>query len=534
MSTVYGTASAQDLSGGLSARMAFLLLLTCGVLLSPTLAYRVGLDQGVFAYMGTQLLDGRIPYADTWDHAFPGIILIHSAELLLFGEPIYMFRLFDLLWQLLTVWYLFRITARLAGSPAALLAAGVYCLIYQGYGPWNTGQREGFALLPVLWGFWLCLTAGQRSRQATFAGIGLSLGLAVIIKPTMLALAGLYMPLLTRMRRADVPGLLLAAFMLLLPSLLIVAFYAWYGAVRDLYEACIRYQTEAYIDLNRGNASLPEYWWSKFRRLGGTTHVLMFGFLPFLLWARLHMTHVMVYSGFLGSVFAVFYQGTFAGYHYLPGLGIGVIMIGMMYSQISTPMRGDRKLGSGRFMLRLDVLLAVLLLLAAVPVYIHRDAVANLLSLRFLHAPLPGEYRNRTVFDFTESWDTAAWLREHTQPDDRIQVWGHESLVYFLAGRSAVSRFQTSNPLVVHPSDRPLSGMQQGWRAEFMRDVQAAPPVYIAIVHDDNWWWSPGQQTSWELLAGFPQWQQFILANYRSETRIGRFEIFRYSGHAGM
>jgi hypothetical protein len=412
----------QDLSGGLSARMAFMLLLSCGVLLSPMLSYRVGLDQGVFAYMGTQLLDGRIPYVDTWDHAFPGIILIHSAELLLFGEPIYMFRLFDLLWQLVTVWYLFRITARLAGGPAALLAAGVYCLIYQGYGPWNTAQREGFALLPVLWGFWLYLTAGQRRRLTTFAGVGLSLGLAVIIKPTMLALAGLYVPLLTRTRRADVPGLLLAAFMLLLPSLLIVAFYAWHGAVRDLYEACIRYQTEAYMDLNRGNASLPEYWWSKFRRLGGTTHVLMFGFLPFLLWARLRMTHLMVYFGLLGSVFAVFYQGTFAGYHYLPGLGIGAIMIGMMYSQISVRMLGDHMLGSGRFKLRLDVLLAALLLLAAVPVYIHRDAVDNLLSLRFLQAPRPGEYRNQTVFDFTESWDTAAWLREHTQPDDRIQV----------------------------------------------------------------------------------------------------------------
>jgi len=502
-------------------------LMICVLFLLPVLAYRMGLDQGVFAYIGSRMLDGQLPYRDTWDHAFPGVMLIHAAEMLLFGKQIYMFRLFDLLWQLATVWFVFRISTRLAGWPAALLAAGVYCLIYQGYGPWNTGQREGFAMLPVLWGFWLYLTADMRSRLATFAGIGFGLGLAVIIKPTMLALAGLYVPLLVHVRRRDLPGLMLASVMLLLPSLLVTGFYAYHGAVQDLYEACIRYQTEAYLHISSGSTSLLEYWWSRFRQLGGTTLVLMFSFLPFLLLARLRMKYVMLYVGFLGTVFAVFVQGTFAGYHYLPGLALGAIMIGVMFAEVSNRVLRHRRISFGRTVLRFDTLLVVMLLLAATPVYMGAASLHNLFSLRFLHAPLPGEYRNLTVFDFTESWDTAAWLRDHTRPDERIQVWGHESLVYYLAERAAVSRFQTSNPLVVHPPGKTVSSMQQRWRKEFMQDMHSTPPAYIAIVHDDNWWWSPGQQTSWELLDEFPEWKQFILANYTTQTRIGRFEVFR-------
>ncbi|MGH8547721.1 MAG: ArnT family glycosyltransferase [Methylococcales bacterium] len=509
-------------------------VLICTVLLSPILAYRMGVDQGIFAYIAERLLDGQLPYRDTWDHAFPGVMLIHAAELILFGKSIYLFRVFDLLWQLASAGFVFRITTRLAGWPAALLAACLYCLIYQGYGPWNTGQREGFAMLPVLWGFWLYLTAGDRNRLRVFAGIGFGLGLAILIKPTMLALAGLYVPLLVRVRRADLPGLLLAFGLLLLPTLLTTAFYAYQGALRDLYEACIRYQSEAYIHINRGTAPLPEYWWSKAGRLGGTTLGLMFGFPPFVLLARLRQSYLMLYLGFLGSVYAVFVQGTFAGYHYLPGLAIGAILIGVVFAELSARVPGDLRIRFGKATLRLDALLAVMLIAALVPHYIHKEAVQNLLSLRFLGTPFPNEYRNQTVFDFTESWNTAAYLREHTQPNERIQVWGHESLVYYLAERASVSRFQTSNPLVVHAPGHALSKLQQRWRAEFMRNMREAPPVYIAIVHDDHWWWSPGEQSSWQVLDEFPEWKQFILGNYSSETRIGRFEVFRHGSQSSL
>ncbi len=38
-------------------RFTVALMAFCGVLLAPTLAYRMGLDQGVFAYLEAEILD---------------------------------------------------------------------------------------------------------------------------------------------------------------------------------------------------------------------------------------------------------------------------------------------------------------------------------------------------------------------------------------------------------------------------------------------------------------------------------------------
>jgi len=43
----------------------------CALALLPTLSYRLGTDQGVFAYMGAALAEGRPPYLQTWESDFP-------------------------------------------------------------------------------------------------------------------------------------------------------------------------------------------------------------------------------------------------------------------------------------------------------------------------------------------------------------------------------------------------------------------------------------------------------------------------------
>jgi hypothetical protein len=503
-------------------------LVVCAALLSPVLAYRVGLDQGIFAYIAAALLEGRWPYIDTWDQAWPGGFVLHAGEILLFGKSIFMFRVFDWLWQLTSAWLIFRITRRIGTTGAAMVAAAIFCLIYQGYGPWNTAQREGFAMLPVLAGYWLFLTRDRRSAVATAAWIGLGLGLAVSIKPTMLALAGLYVPLVLKIRRDSFSVILAAAGALVAPMALFTAFYWHQDGLRALYEACIGYQLEAYVGLLREDESVWAYWWFKLTRMGANSVGIALIFLPFLFWGQSLPERWMLYLGYLGTLFAVFVQGTFAGYHYLPGLGLGSILIGIMFAQVAGLLVGRRSTRIGRVRIQWDVLLAILVVMAAIPAYVRAGSVQRLMSLRFLERPLPDEYRNGTVFDFTESWDTAEYLRTHTRPGDRIQVWGHESLVYYLAERHAASRFQTSHGLTVRHPGEAISEMQQRWRREFMESMHQTPPAFIAVVNDDHWWWAPENKSSRELLDEFPEWKAFIQEHYRQEKQIGRFDLFRH------
>jgi hypothetical protein len=159
--------------------------------------------------------------------------------------------------------------------------------------------------------------------------------------------------------------------------------------------------------------------------------------------------------------------------------------------------------------------------------YLQRAPYDRFFSLAFLAPPAPDEFRNQSVFDFTESYETAAYLRDRTEPGEPIQVWGYESLVYYLADRPASSRFQMTHPLVMRVPGGSLTPMQQRWRREFIEAVTARPPAYIAVLRDDRWWWAPDEQSSEELLDDFPAWKAIIESRYEADHNIGRFVIYR-------
>jgi hypothetical protein len=234
----------------------------------------------------------------------------------------------------------------------------------------------------------------------------------------------------------------------------------------------------------------------------------------------------MLYCGYLGSVYSVLVQGTFAGYHYLPGLGVGAVLIGSAFSLGANTLLGQGRVRMGRHSVALSLLAAHATVMAAAMTYLRIDPVRKLVSGRFLQRPVADELRNATVFDFTESWDVAEYLQSRTRPEERIQVWGYEPLVYYLAERRAASRFQSTHPLVMRVPGAALSPMQERWRQEFLRNMTEQHPRYVVVLRDDNWWWAPGEQTSEQLLNDFPAWKRFIDDHYVLEHTIGRFRVY--------
>lgn len=499
----------------------------CALVLAPTLAFRMGVDQGVFAYMGAALLDGKWPYLHTWESDFPGLVFLQAGQILAMGRSGAAFRLFDLIVQLANAWLIFRLANRTGGRTAALIAPVLFCLIYQGYGPWNTAQREGFGVFFVLTGYWLFFTAERRSPALTAALIGLGLGIAVTIKPTLLALSLFYAPLITRWqaRGAAKLGLIAIAGVIMPAAILVIGYWAA-GGLTQIYEACVAYQS-VYTARLYGEASFWTVWLQRTRQLGLNAWVLMVAYVPFLFWHHEREARLMLWLGYVGAVFTVWVSGTFAGYHYLPGLAIGSVLVGTIFFLTTQRVLADVNVHIGRWRLSAQLILAVLLLGLASVVYMRKAPVAQLVSLQFLQPPRPNEFRIDPVFDFTESYDLAMYLRQRTRPGDAIQVWGYESLVYYLAARDAASRFQTTHPLVMRVPGQDLTAMQRRWRAEFLKDLETRPPAYIAVVRGDRWWWAPEERTSEELLDDFPEWKALIADQYTPDRTLGRFLVFR-------
>jgi hypothetical protein len=352
-----------------------------------------------------------------------------------------------------------------------------------------------------------------------------------LIKPTLLAFAALYVPLVFAVPRGErlrALGLVaIAASAAALPSALTLALYAQLGGLDELWEACVTYQPLYGSILDSGQPLLAR-WLHRFLLLGRNSLVLTaIGPLLWLSSPRDRMPIAMLSLGTLGVEFAVWVQGTFAGYHYLPGLGLGAILVGITFSRGLGWLRPriEQRIAPRR--LPPSWAFALALIAAAAPFYLRRAPLERLVSRAYLDAPMPGEYSNLPVFDFTESWNAATYLREHTTRADPIQIWGYESLTYYFADRRSASRFHITTPLVLRSGDGQLHPMQQRWRREFVEDVAREAPPYIAVVRDGGWWWAPGRRSSDALLADFPAFRSLLEARYERDIEIGRFVLYR-------
>ncbi len=65
------------------------LVMAVMVPVSPAIEHTPGRDAGVFLYVGSQILEGKVPYRDVWDHKQPLIFFINAAGLALSGGSLW-------------------------------------------------------------------------------------------------------------------------------------------------------------------------------------------------------------------------------------------------------------------------------------------------------------------------------------------------------------------------------------------------------------------------------------------------------------
>ena len=100
-----------------------------------------------------------------------------------------------------------------------------------------------------------------------------------------------------------------------------------------------------------------------------------------------------------------------------------------------------------------------------------------------------------------------------------LLVWALDPLIYVLARRLPPTRFGAHYPL----TRGELNPYEAEWRSEFMRDLQARPPVQIVIAdHDQN---NLLPKSSLYYIDDFPEFRQFLVQHYRGAGSAGRFHI---------
>jgi len=205
----------------------------------------MGVDSGVFAYCGQQILDGHLLYRDCYDNKPPAVYYLNAAAQLFLPPVPGSFWLFQAVWMAITGVIFYLIMKWVWGGVPALLSTAIF-LFTALYPPYyqNGNHTEGYVLLPIiliigaLYGF---LSTGQRRY---LAGIGLLTAFTFLLKPTYISIGGaaalvaLYVdlrcaPWQRAIRRVGLDAALMLAS-LLAPLLLVAAYWAAGGGLYDL------------------------------------------------------------------------------------------------------------------------------------------------------------------------------------------------------------------------------------------------------------------------------------------------------------
>ena len=163
------------------------------VVLVSSLRWRMVHDSPIMMYMGF-LMDrfGAVPYRDFFDMNMPGTYVVYLSIGRLFGYGDTGFRIADLI--LLSI--ILSITTALMkrfGQRTAWASVVMFGLLYMGYGPKMSLQREYILLIPLGLATLITLSPSKTNRGLKNACTGILIGMGVMIKPNAVIVLPLFL-----------------------------------------------------------------------------------------------------------------------------------------------------------------------------------------------------------------------------------------------------------------------------------------------------------------------------------------------------
>lgn len=446
-------------------------------------------DEGEYAYFGQLLLEGVPPYAAAYNLKAPGIYLAYSLILALFGQTTTGIHIGLIVVTSVATALMFILARSLVGPTAGVVAAALYAT--QALNPKILGfaaYAEHFVLLFVIAGSIVLRPLALSRPPLRLVAGGVLFGLAFLMKQSGAAFvlgAALYLfqstvdgsavddaastgggriaPWAQRLRAVSLfLGGAVAPFALVCLWLLVAGtlgtFLFWSVVYGSTYSAA--------LSASIGNLG------GRFAAVAPSSSVtltLVVIGLVVLLRDRLGTR-----KAFVLLLAAASCAGFAVGLHFRPQYGLLLVPSFALMAAIGLDALG-RLIPPQPRGLRMAVPVVLMIAALAQPLYESRDVLFHLgpnQISRLIYGRNP----------FPESVPIARYIREHTQPGDRVAVVGSEPQIYFYAGRRSATGYIYTYPLMeLQPY---ATGMQQA----MIREIESADPRYIVFVRAVGSW----------------------------------------------
>ena len=511
---------------GLSLGLGFLLLL-------PTLWFGFGADHGMTAYGAWIWREfGELPYVHYFEGDFPGIFLLNYFIQETLGESVSAFRIFDLLWQSATVLLIFLVSSAVFGKPmAGFLAGMLYAVYYYGLGYWNTGERDTFLLLPCLVSFWLYFRRWPEEAGLQYSVLtGLLFGFAFLVKPVAALPGLLFAGVVFKSSRSKYLATALFALFAGLPFL---AFLAWYwrlGHLEEMIQVLFVFSSRVYTNtlLLAPKDFLSGIIMTKSFALAP---LMGLGIALYLIFGKSQEPTARANGNWLLVLFAGFFmgylvQGKYFLYQQAPVSGMMSIFAGAGWTHFLEKFKAFR---SAKARLGLVMGLIILSLVIMLSEHERRKFLFASLTMR----PSKGQLLNPFFQPLVQAAD---YVRAHTSPDDKLQVWGGDGLVNYLSRRRCPTRFAQNFPLTLAAVSPSGAEIKEELGREFLDSIQKDPPVYFLVETISHHGF--GIASDKELLVqAYPELWRLVKEKYLPEYRLpfldGFIEFYRLSPFSG-
>ncbi len=451
-------------------------------------------DEGIYGYIGQEILRGAVPFKDAIDIKPPGIYYLYALAMALLGQSVEAVRVFTALYSLGTVILVYLIAARIGGRKAGLIAALLCSVISSSPRLQGSGcNTEVFMSLPVLMAFYLFLKARDLGRSNYLCGSGLFAGLALLVKTVALPQVFLLFVLVILLKTRAGSRLVRAACFLLpmaVLGLLTLAYFAFRGAISEFLYWNITFILSTYRSSNIVTGphflDMVEYLSPEFALLiplSLTTSIA-------ILREKRGFPQVAAVMWALTAFVAVTLPGKYFPHYFIQLVSPLAILSGIGLTRMLS------KKGRRRY-----VVLGVVVV--ALWPFVQ-------LNYRYFLVYTPNEVsvRKYRISTFVQSVEIAKYLKERTSASDYLYQWGFEPELYFLSCRRSVDPHLAS--IFIGWDENPRSAVRT-----LAENIRMRKPKYIVF------------QPEWANFLGVSEVAEILQHDYAPDVKIGYASLFR-------
>ena len=435
-------------------------------------------DEGEYAYIAQQLLQGVLPYTESQSMKFPGIFFVYAGVLTIFGESPAAIHLSLLLVNLATAVLLFLLGRNLFNLSAGIVAAVCFSVLTLSpslQGIW--ANSEHFVLLPAIGGILLLRMAQDQPERFFFSG--LLLGCALLIKQhaiffCLFGILYLASRVVNSSQPFKKPFLYIGLFAIggLAPVIFSAFLYGVSGNFSDLWFCTVQYASE-YVSMTSAGEGFANFKYNFAQILEPNFPILWLSLigLASAAWRKGGKREYLFLLGFFVCSFLAVTPGLYFRPHYflfwmpalclLAGIGFESLVSGLSSSRLKSAIR-----------------VGILILVLGIPILIQKDIFFSLPTFKV----------TRLIYGlnpFSESLEIAKYIRDHSEKDDKVAVLGSEPQIYFFSQRKSATRHLYMYPLMeTHAYARQM-------QAEMTREIEEAQPEFIVVANLAGSWISP-------------------------------------------